>query len=299
MNFKEIIYMDRKTKELLKEDVPGESFLKFLYYNPLGILPLELIVKRKFLSSFYGKQMDSKKSKEKIKPFVENYKINMEESTKSIDEFNSFNDFFYRTLKENARPIDSNEKFLSSPADGKILVFEDLKNISKFFVKGEAFSLEEYLQDPQLAKKYQDGTLVLIRLAPVDYHRFHFPANGIVSETKKIDGFYYSVSPYAIRKNFRVFCENKREYCVLETKEFGNVILSEIGATMVGSIEQTYKPNTAIKKGQEKGYFLFGGSSCILLFEKNKIKIDSDILENSKKGIETKISMGEKIGEAF
>ncbi|MGX6590621.1 phosphatidylserine decarboxylase [Cetobacterium ceti] len=299
MKFNKIKYLDRKTGEILVEDVPGEGFLKFLYYNPFGQLPLNAIVRKKFLSEMYGKKMNSTKSIEKIKPFVENYKINMKESLKSIEEFKSFNDFFIRKLKNNARPIDSSENSLVSPADGKILAFENLNILQNFFVKGDEFTLNEYLKDKTLAEKYKDGTFLIIRLAPVDYHRFHFPASGTISSSKEIDGYYYSVSPYAIRRNFRIFCENKREYSILSTEKFGDILLSEIGATMVGTILQTYTPNIFVKKGEEKGYFLFGGSSCILLFEKNKIKIDSDILENSKNGIETKIFMGEKIGEAI
>ncbi|MGL4687155.1 MAG: phosphatidylserine decarboxylase, partial [Fusobacteriaceae bacterium] len=141
-----------------------------------------------------------------------------------------------------------------------------------------------------------EGTLVIVRLAPVDYHRFHFPADGIISECKKIQGYYYSVSTYAIRKNFRIYCENKREYSILKTKKFGDIVIAEIAATMVGGIKQTYKENTEIKKGEEKGCFYFGGSTTILLFEKNKIILDEDILKNSQNSIETKVFMGEKIG---
>ncbi|MGL4628732.1 MAG: phosphatidylserine decarboxylase, partial [Cetobacterium sp.] len=144
---------------------------------------------------------------------------------------------------------------------------------------------------------FHGGTILIIRLAPVDYHRFHFPATGQIGKSKLIDGYYYSVSPYAIKKNFRVYCENKREVSILKTEKFGEIVLSEIGATMVGGIEQTYKEGF-VKKGDEKGYFFFGGSSCVLLFEKDKVQFDEDILENSKKGLETKVYMGEKIGKA-
>ncbi|MGL5918656.1 MAG: phosphatidylserine decarboxylase [Cetobacterium sp.] len=298
MNFDKINYIERKTGELKTETPPGEGFLKFLYYNPLGKLPLNLVVRKKFLTDFYGKKMSSISSIKKIKPFVEANEINMNESKKSIDEFKSFNDFFIRELKIGSREINLNEDTLVSPADGKILVFENLKDSTKFFLKGDEFSISEFLMDKEEAKKFEGGTLVIIRLAPVDYHRFHFPADGLISESKLIDGYYYSVSPYAIKKNFRIYCENKREVSILKTEKFGDIVLSEIGATMVGGIEQTYKANTVVKKGDEKGYFFFGGSSCVLLFEKNKVKFDKDILENSYKGIETKVYMGEKIGKS-
>lgn len=137
---------------------------------------------------------------------------------------------------------------------------------------------------------------MIIRLAPIDYHRFHFPADGEISESKLIDGVYYSVSTHAIKKNFRILCENKREYSILKTEKFGDIAMFEVGATMVGGIKQSYKPNSYVKKGEEKGYFYFGGSTCVLVFERGKVKIDEDLLENTKKGIETKVYMGEKIG---
>lgn len=296
MNFKKIEYIDRKSGNIQIENPPGENFLKFLYHNPLGKLPLSFLVKRKFLTEIYGKKMRDEKSKSKILPFVKEYNINMEESIKSVEEFNSFNDFFIRKLKSGAREIDTAEDVLVSPADGKILLFNDIKELSKFFVKGNEFTLSEFLQDESLVEKFKNGTMAIIRLAPVDYHRFHFPASGFIGETRKISGYYYSVSPIAIRNNFKIFCENKREYSILKSENFGDILLSEIGATMVGGIVQSYTANSSVKKGEEKGYFFFGGSSCILLFEKDKVLFDSDIVENSSKGIETKIYMGERIG---
>ena len=293
----DILYIDRKTKEKMIETPPGEGFLKFLYYNPLGKLPLHLLIKRKILSSFYGRIMSGKKSKKKILGFVNSYNIDMKESKKNIDEFDSFNDFFIRELRDGARQIEPDENILVSPADGKILVFENLKEIDRFFVKGKEFNLIEFFQSEELAKKYTGGTMVIIRLAPVDYHRFHFPATGIIGESRLINGYYYSVSPYAIKKNFKIYSENKREISILRTEKFGDIALSEIGATMVGGIKQSYTPNSQVKKGEEKGYFFFGGSSCIMFFEKDRVKFDSDIIENSQLGLETKLSMGERIGE--
>ncbi|GLI58005.1 phosphatidylserine decarboxylase proenzyme [Propionigenium maris DSM 9537] len=295
MKFSKIKYIERSTGEIKIENVPGEGFLKFLYYNPLGELPLNLVVKKKFLSEIYGRSMDSSKSKGKILPFVEEHGINMEESVKGVDDFTSFNDFFVRKLKEGSRKIAQGEDEVASPADGKVLAYEDIKVKDEFFLKGDKFSLEEFLGDRELAQKYEGGVFLIVRLAPVDYHRFHFPIDGVVGSSKLIEGDYYSVSPHAIRRNFRIYCENKREYAELKNEKFGDVILSEIGATMVGGIEQTYRAGTRVGKGEEKGYFYFGGSSCILLFQKDRIKLDEDLLKNTKKGIETKVYMGERI----
>lgn len=294
MQFEKIKYIERKTGEVKIEKVMGEGALKFLYYNPLGSLFLNAIIKRKFLSSYYGKKMNSLASKKKIANFVKEMGIDMSDYARDIDEYVSFNDFFYRELKQGARKIADEETVLASPADGKILAYRDLKEKDKFFIKGSDFTLEEFFMDRELAKKYEGGTFVIVRLAPADYHRFHFPAAGKIGETKKIEGYYYSVSTHAIKKNFRIFCENKREFSILSTERFGDIAMVDVGATMVGSIVQTYVPNSHVKKGDEKGYFLFGGSTCIMVFEKDKVEIDEDIIRNTQNRIETRIYMGEK-----
>lgn len=299
MEFSKIKYIERKTGEIRIEKVPGEKYLKFLYYNPLGELPLNLVVKKKFLTEYYGKQMDKPESVKKIPSFIEAADINISEAKKKVEEFTSFNDFFYRELKDGARPIDFSQDILTSPADGKILVFEDLEKEKEFYIKGDRFTLEEFFANKELAEKYRDGVFMIVRLAPIDYHRFHFPTDGVISQSRLVDGVYYSVSTHAIKKNFRILCENKREYSILKTERFGDIAMFEVGATMVGGIKQTYSPDTTVKKGDEKGYFYFGGSTCVLVFEKGKVHIDRDLVENSKKGIETKVYMGEKIGVAL
>lgn len=296
MDFKPIEYIYRKTGEKLIEKVPGEKYLKFLYYNPFGELALNLVIKRKFLTWYYGKEMDKKSSVSKIKSLIESAGINMAESKKNIGEFNSFNEFFIRELKDEAREIDMNENTLVSPADGKIFVYETLSEVNKFFLKGDEFTLKEFFKDGFLAEKYKDGVFMIVRLAPIDYHRYHFPADGFINKSRLIEGYYYSVSPHAIKKNFRIYCENKREYSTLKTEKFGDIIISEIAATMVGGIIQSYTPDTFIKKGDEKGYFYFGGSTVIMIFEKGKVAVDKDLILNSQNGIETKVYMGEKIG---
>lgn len=296
MEFSKIKYIERKTGEIKVEKVPGEKYLKFLYYNPLGKLPLNLLVRKKFLTEYYGKQMNKPESVKKIPSFIKEADINISEAKKKIKEFTSFNDFFYRELKDGARVIDFDENHLISPADGKILVFENLDMEKEFYIKGDKFTLDEFFANRALAEKYRDGVFMIIRLAPIDYHRFHFPADGKISESKLVDGLYYSVSTHAIKKNFRILCENKREFSILKTEKFGDIAMFEVGATMVGGIKQSYIPNTDVKKGEEKGYFYFGGSTCVLVFEKGKVDIDRDLVENTKKGIETKVYMGEKIG---
>ena len=286
-----IKYIDRTTGEVKTEKIEGEGWMRWLYYNPVGELTLQALVKRKFVSEVYGSMMDKPSSAEKIPGFVEKYNIDMSIAKKNT--FSSFNDFFTRKLKPGARPVDPDSSVVVSPADGKLLVYDNISN-SDFFVKGNRFNLSGFLNSSSLAEKYKDGILMIVRLAPPDYHRYHFPIEGRLSAPVKVDGDYFSVSPLALRKMVEIFSENKREYVVISSQTFGDVIMAEVGATMVGSIIQTYKSND-IKKGDEKGYFKFGGSTVILLFEKDKITIDEDLLKNSTNNLETTIKIGERI----
>ena len=289
-----IEYIDRNSGRTKQEQPPGEFFLKFLYHHPFGELPLHLMVKRKLFSALYGSLSNSTASKQKIAPFVKKYNINMSEAEKDINDFTSFNDFFYRKLKPGSRPL---AKGIVSPADGKVLAFENVSRLNEFFVKGSRFSLESFLDNQKLAEKYCNASVIIIRLAPNDYHRFHFPYDGVPAECVKINGSYFSVSPYAVSENFaRVFCENKREYTILKTADKGDILISPVGATMVGAIIETFQQESMVKKGDEMGYFAFGGSSVLMLIDQDKIKIDNDLLENTGSGKETSIKMGERIG---
>jgi len=145
-------------------------------------------------------------------------------------------------------------------------------------VKGQKFDVPALLDDAHLGKKYQNGSLLLSRLCPVDYHRFHFPCAGVPGETRIINGPLFSVSPLALRQRLAYFWENKRTVTELVTETMGTVLCMEIGATCVGSIHQTFTPGKRVEKGDEKGYFAFGGSSTILLFEPDVLTLDSDLL---------------------
>ena len=136
---------------------------------------------------------------------------------------------------------------------------------------------------------------MIFRLAPNDYHRFHFPCDGFIGSRNKITGYYYSVSPSAVKENISIFWKNIREYSLLSSEEYSDIIISEVGATMVGSIVQTHKSISKVKKGLEKGYFEFGGSTVVLILKKDAIIIDDDLIENTKDGLETFVRMGEKI----
>jgi phosphatidylserine decarboxylase len=284
-------YIDRESGELKTEKIAGEGWLRWLYNNPIGEVSTATLVKRKFLSDWYGKQMDKPESKEKVAPFVQEYDIDLSIAQKQ--EFESFNEFFYRKLKPDARIINRDSNIIVSPADGKLLAFTNIKD-QDFIVKGYRFNVNEYFQNEELAKRYQEGSLMIIRLCPTDYHRYHFPVDGTILSEKMIDGDYYSVSPIALKKKIELISLNKRGYCEIETQDFGKVIMSEVAATMVGTMINTYK-DKEIEKGEERGYFKFGGSTVILFFEKGSIIIDADLLNNTAKGLETEVKMGTRI----
>jgi len=291
----QITYIDRKTKELKTENPPAKIFLKFLYHNPFGRYTLLPIVKRKLISEIYGRFMDKSSSAKKISQFAKQFDIDLSELKKNLDEYTSFNDFFCRRLKKGARKI---EQGFVSPGDGRLIAFENISELKNFYVKGRDFTLDEFLQNKNLANRYSQASLLILRLAPNDYHRFHFPYNGIPSKTTKIKGKYNSVSPHALKVYFTtVFCQNKREFLSLKTKDKNEILISPVGATMVGSIIETYSSETEVQKGDEMGYFKFGGSSIVILVDKDKIKIDKDILENTQNKLETFVRLGEKIAE--
>ncbi|RLD91581.1 MAG: phosphatidylserine decarboxylase [Bacteroidetes bacterium] len=293
-NAKSVRYIDRQTSEIKTEKVAAEAWLKWLYYNPLGEVALQTLVKRKFVSDFYGWLMDTHWSVKKIKPFVKDFNIDLSIAQKQ--HFTTFNDFFTRKLKPEARPVNNDSNVVVSPGDGKILAYQNIAN-QNFIVKGYKFDINTFLQNDSLATLYRDGSMLALRLCPTDYHRYHFPIGGTVSPVTRINGELYSVSPIALHSMVDIFLLNKREYIILANRRFGDVIMVEVGATMVGSIVQTYTGNR-VKKGREKGYFKFGGSSIVLLFKKDAITIDSDLLTNTKNGFETQVNMGEEIAKA-
>tara|TARA_R110001583_G_scaffold54526_2_gene166788 strand:- start:1394 stop:2287 length:894 start_codon:yes stop_codon:yes gene_type:complete len=288
-----IRYIERKSGSLIKEFVPSEGMLRWLYNSSLGKATLHTLVKRKMLTMLGGWYMSSRFSKKKIDKFITQYQIDLS-NYKITDSkaYLNFNDFFFRKIQAEKRPIGNG---IVSPADGKMLAFQSITDVSSFFVKGSEFTIESFLKNKNLANKYADGSMIIARLAPTDYHRFHFPASGHISESKDIKGRYFSVSPMALKKSLEIFCQNYRTYSTLKTDDFGDILISEVGATMVGSIIQTYQYNSQVEKGEEKGYFAFGGSTLVLFFEKGKVKLAADLIENTCKGYETSVFVGENI----
>lgn len=295
----EIRYVDRCDGELKTEVIYGERGLRWVYGNPLGRMAQWLLIRRWIVSAYYGRKMDELKSCLRIKPFIKKYCLDESEFAECPSEYLSFNEFFYRKLKPESRPIDKSVNSIIFPADGRHMAFADISCENNFFVKGQSFDLMQFLGDTELAKRYEGGSMLLSRLCPIDYHRFHFPCAGKAASPKIINGWLYSVNPIALITRPTIFWENKRVVTSLESADFGEIQYVEVGATMVGSITQTYMPGEQVAKGEEKGYFAFGGSSVVILFEKNRMKFDSDLLENTANGFETYARFGERVGQMF
>lgn len=287
-----IRYYNRETKDYETEQVYGEGFLRWAYGNPLGAIALQTLVKRRLFSAWYGRRMSTPQSASRIAPFIADYHLDPSDFADPPDAFRSFNEFFYRKLNPQARPIDSSESSAVFPADGRHLGFPKASAIEGVFVKGQKFDLPTLLRDTSLAARYADGTLILSRLCPVDYHRFHFPVAGTPGETRLIEGPLFSVSPIALRKRLAYLWTNKRTLTQLQTRQFGTVLLLEIGATCVGTIRQTFTPGKPVEKGAEKGYFAFGGSSTITIFEPGAVQLATDLNDHSSRQTELYAKIG-------
>lgn len=291
-----ILVYNRTTKSYEEEKVAGKKYLDWCYESPAGKRLTELLFKKKLCSKVYGFFCDTRSSKKKIPQFINDFNIDMNMYSKSASEFTTFNDFFARTVLPSARPIAKEKYTLISPVDGRVLAYEHIDMNNLVQVKGITYSLSELLGDEKVANEYEGGTCLIFRLCPTDYHRYHFIDSGISGKNNYIKGNYYSVNPVAVDKIPKLFCQNKREWSVFKSDNFDNVLYVEVGATCVGSIIQSCPAGKRVNKGDEKGYFKFGGSTVILFFKKNIVEIDEDIIEQTKLGYETKVLMGEKIG---
>ena len=290
-----ITFYNRHTGCLETEVVYGEGFLRFVYENPLGKVALEALVKRSLFSRWYGWQMDRPASQAKVRPFVEKYGLNAAQFAAPVDSYATFNDFFYRKLKPEARPIDTDPRSVVFPADGRHLIIENIAACDSFFIKGTTFDLAALLGDATLARKFAQGTMVISRLCPVDYHRFHFPCDGTPDVPVLLNGPLYSVNPIALKQRPSILWENKRYLTRVQTFTLGEVLYLEIGATCVGSVVHTAGTQT-VRKGDEKGYFRFGGSCVITIYEPGRVELDRDLLPHARAFTEVYAWMGERCG---
>ena len=243
----------------------------------------------------YGWMQARPGSRRKITRFVRKYGIDVEEIEYPPDRYPSFNAFFTRRLKPDARPFDLVPDTFSCPADGKVLVYRQLLEGGRIPVKGASVPLHLLLDSEDDALPYQDGSALVVRLAPYDYHRFHFPDSGKAGPARVVAGRYYIVNPLGLARVPGVFWRNKRAITRFDSDQFGRIAYVEIGGFAVGSIVETYTPGP-VHRGQEKGYFQFGGSTLVLLFEPGTVVFDDDLTEDSRRGIEVHVRAGSGIG---
>ncbi len=276
------------------EKVEGEAALRWLYETSMGGVALTAVVRHAWFSALYGWTKRRASTAKLVADYCREYGIDTSEFLQTADSYAHFAAFFERRLKPEARPIAEGEDVLVFPADGRHLLVADIDPEQTFYAKNQQWQLREFLQDNPLAERYVGGSMLISRLCPVDYHRFHFPCSGIVGEPRKIVGKLYSVNPFALRKDLSYLWRNYREVTRLQAQDRAEeMTIVEIGATMVGKIYQTFSEGTPVRKGDEKGYFAIGGSCIVTLFPKGSVVWDCDLLEYGERGIEVYGKMGD------
>ncbi|KAF2293910.1 hypothetical protein GH714_005601 [Hevea brasiliensis] len=302
-----ILVFDRRTKRLVEELIDGKIVMSMraIYQSKIGLQLIDKGAKELLISisEKQGRKMNAAESAKDIPQFVEFFKdqINLAEVKYPLENFKTFNEFFIRELKPGARPIAFMERddVAVCAADSRLMAFKNIEDSLRFWIKGKKFSIQGLLGKEISSSTFVDGSLVIFRLAPQDYHRFHVPVSGTIEQFVNVPGNLYTVNPIAVNSEYcNVFTENKRVVSIISTAEFGKVAFVAIGATMVGSITFLKKEGDSVKKGDEFGYFSFGGSTVICVFEKGAIQIDEDLLVNSARSLETLVSVGMKLGVA-
>ena len=290
---------NRTEKRLETEQVYGEALVQWVYKNTLGQFAANAFLAKPGVSRLVGFLQSTSFSRKQIKPFIEKFRIPMQEFEET--NYQSFNEFFIRKFKKEARPFTMDQNEMSAPAEGRYFAYERVMPHQTLPVKGHALQARSLLADEEMAKPFQDGPVLLVRLCPTDYHRFHFPDTGRVLLSKRITGNLHSVNPVALRYKDDIFITNERQVTLLQTENFGQIAYIEVGALCVGKIVQSHPSvsepsrNGIFKRGDEKGYFLFGGSTVIILGQKGMWIPDSDLIEQTQKNRESLVFLGQRV----
>lgn len=292
MSHRPIVIWNRYTEQEEHEQVYGDAAVRWQYQTVLGRL-FSRWTAGSWFSKLYGAYNSSSISRHKIDPFIDQFKINMNEYKNPG--FQSFNDFFIREFVPGARTFLTDAKKMPAFSEGRYLGFESLSMEQTYPVKGQDLSPDVILGGRKVAQPFQGGPLLISRLCPVDYHRFHYPDGGETQESFRIPGKLYSVNPVALASNSQIFAVNERVVSILQTENFGKLAYVEVGAICVGKIVQTHPSEGAFERGAEKGYFLFGGSTVILFGEPGKWTPSADILEKTRQKQEVYIQLGDEV----
>lgn len=283
-----MLYRDREGR-IFEGGTSQDIFLRKMYATERGRRLLKLM-SASWVSRFVGSLMNTRLSALFVDSFIRNNHIKLREYVPC--RYKSYNDCFTRKIKKSARPINPSEQVLISPADGKVTAYKIDSN-SVFEIKNSHYTVESLLRDADLAKEYEGGYCLIVRLAVDNYHRYSYAVSGHKNDNCYIMGGFNTVNPIAL-EHIKVYAENCREYTVIDSEVFGKVVQMEVGALCVGKIKN-HEGEAKVVRGTEKGYFEFGGSSIVLLLKKDAAVIDEDILKNTKDGCETKVLMGERI----
>jgi phosphatidylserine decarboxylase len=286
---------DRETKSLFTEKVYGDALIQWTYGTPIGRALTDHILVRPWLSQAYGRYQDTHRSAHKIPRFVREFAIPMNEYEGTADSFRSFNEFFIRKFKPGARPFCSLESAMPAFAEARYFGFESIREDQVFPVKGGFLSAESLLGSKEKAAPFQGGPLLLARLCPVDYHRYHYPDDGRTLDSYSIHGELHSVNPIALAQRGEIFIRNERRVSILETRHFGKLAYIEVGALCVGKIVQSHDEQKVFHVGDEKGYFLFGGSTVIVLGEKGSWRPHTEISTQTEMKRETLVKLGSPV----
>ena len=284
-------YIDRQGN-ISKADSGQDKLLRIMYGSLPGRAVLKILV-QPWVSHVAGMFLDSSLSTFIIPGFVKRNNINMDDY--ADDTFSSYNEFFTRHIRPELRPVEGDEHTVICPCDGKLSVYKIGEN-SVFNIKNTKYTLKSLLRSKELAKRYKGGTICIFRLTVDDYHRYCYIDNGIKSGEYFIQGVYHTVNPVA-NDVYPIYKENTRQFSLLKSEHFKTVLMMEVGALLVGRI-RNYKGYARVRKGEEKGRFEFGGSTVVLMFEKDSVDIDKDLFINTSKGYETIVRMGQSIGRS-
>ena len=295
----EIEIYDRLHGAVVEELVLGGGLLRLAYESRLSPLLRTTLLKTGAISRFLGWYSDTSWSRAKIEGVIQQLNIDMADFEEPSGGFQTFNQWFTRRLKPGARPFDSDPQVLSSPADCRLTVIPKLDETTAIPVKGARFRIENLLKTtPEEAARFQGGAVLIFRLCPSDYHRYHFPAAGNRGDATDISGRYDSVNPVAVATGIPVFTENRRVVTQLDLDTFGPTAFVEVGAFGVGGIIDTHGKGP-FRKMDEKGYFRYGASTLVLVFGPGRLKIDQDLIDHSAKSMEILVRTGESLGRSL
>jgi phosphatidylserine decarboxylase len=287
-----ILVWDRRLGREIEEQVYGEGGVRFMYGNPFGRGLGELVLSRRWFSQLYGSLQSTRWSGRKVTPFIARYGIPMDEYEPGP--FHTFNEFFIRKFREGARTFVADPSVMPAFAEARYLAWTSIEDDQTFPVKGHHLSAAALLANDELAGDFARGPLLLARLCPVDYHRYHYPDSGRVLESYRAHGAYHSVNPVALTAKSDVLATNERHVTILDTENFGKLAYVEVGAMCVGKIVQSHEAPT-FRRGDEKGYFLFGGSTVVVLGQPGRWKPDAELLQQTARRRETLVRLGEPV----